>query len=633
MMQGTEQKVKSKISDVTVFLNGAQVKRTAKAPLLVGRNELHFSDLPLTMDQKSLQFNAKAPITILSINHQITYRDDSQTDSLKIRRLEKQLNTLVDEVKVLDYTRTVYQNEKQIIVNNSRFGGSENGTNVAELERGVNLYRTRLLDLNAKLLQLDKKKTELNLNRQKVLNELEVYRRKSSVKAGEVVVVLNCDRAMTAEMTLKYTVTQASWKPYYDIKVKSVSKPLELVYKAKVLQSTGENWDNVKISLSTGDPSKSGTFPPLAPWYLNFTNSRYSNNRNSNKTYRNPGITGQINGLVLDSRTQEAIPFANVVAKNAMDEIVKGTTTDFDGKFFLNLERPANSIFISYIGYDNYSQSINNSSRFYRINLSEGTQELMELIINDDVDLEESLSYSSVESESVQNMPLRSSSYALSGTPGSKKKYKPFIISRNPTTLNFTVDEPYTIPADGSDYLVTLQEYEVDADYLYKASPKLEEHAYLTASISKWEELSLRAGSAGIYYEETYMGETYLDVNNAGDTLAISLGKDEDISIKREAITSKESTRFISSNKEELFHYRIGVRNNKQSSINLIVYDQYPISANDKIKVKQREKSEGKLDEESGLIEWKMELKPQEERDVDLKYEITYPKNTMINIY
>lgn len=658
----TEKKVKSEIKEVTVFLNGAQVKRTASAQLEAGRNELHFQGLPLSLDQKSLQFSANAPITILSINYQISYIDETVADSAKIFKLEQDLKTLRNEIKTVDFTRNVYHQEKQVLMNNSRFGGTENGTSVLELEKGVNLIRTRLLELNTKMQDLEGKKDELNLKSQKILNRLEEYRRKSAVKTGEVIVMLNADQKVNANLNLTYTVSQASWKPYYDLRVKNVSQPLELIYKAKVVQNTGENWDKVKIKLSTGDPSQTGQFPALLPWFLNFTNGRYSQTSKP-KNYNNPGIKGQISGIVTDSKTGEAIAFANVVAKNASGEIILGTTSNFDGKFLLDLKRPANQIQTSFLGYNNHSQALNASNRFYRISLYEAQERLEEVIVSYDNIVDKraiEMSSTNIPQASIQNItPIATSglsaqygdasggvvnirgarsegtAYFIDGVKirGKSSINQQFIISRNPTTLNFSVSEPYTIPADGNDYLVTLQEYSLPADYTYRASPKLEEFAYLTAGINEWEQLSLRSGSAGIYYEGTYMGETYLDVDNAGDTLEISLGKDENISIKREAIQSKESTRFISNNKEEDFHYRIGIRNNKQNAVNLIIYDQYPISANDKIKVKQLDNSEGKLDEESGIIEWKMEIKPSVEREINLKYKITYPKNTTINIY
>ena len=639
-MAGTKTDVKSTIKEVTVFLSGAQVKRTATAQLKSGRNELHFTGLPLDLDKNSLQFNANAAVTILNINYQVGYIDESLKDSAKVRQLENQLKAQNIRLQKNDINVQVFQNEKGILLKNTQFGGSQNGTSVIELERGVNLVRSRLLELNKKLLDLQLEKDALNLNIQKIRNQLEEYRRKSAVKSGEVVVVLSAEQNSEAQLSLNYTVKKAGWKPYYDLRVKSAGEPLKMVYKAKVIQTTGEDWNKVKVNLSTGDPSQGGNMPILKPWFLNFTNRRYSGNK-PKPNFSNPGITGNISGIVINKNTGEAVAFANIVAKNALGEIVKGTTTDFDGKFTMNLNRPANQLAISFIGFDNQQIPLNNNSRFYRVELGETRQRLAEISVQNESYFSaydapllqtEDLSPVTVSAQRIQkNEPIQI--HKISRKMEQKEVYKPFIISHNPTTLNFSVNEKYSIPADGNDYLVSLKEYDLTADYLYKATPKLEEVAYLTASLTKWEDLSLQNGSAGIYYEGVYMGETYLDVDGSGNTLNISLGKDDNVVIKREKVQSKENKRFISGNKRESFHYRIAVRNNKQHNVKLKIYDQYPISANDQIKVKQEGHDKGVIDHESGLIEWKFELNPTDEKELNLKYEVTYPKDKIINLY
>lgn len=626
----------SKIENVTVFLNGAQIKRTSSAKLVSGRNIIHFTGLPLSLDQKSIQFNTNAPVTVFSINHQIAYKDESAKDSSKIKVLESKLKQLGYKAKTLESSYAVYHQEKQILAKNTSFGGSQNGVSVLELEKGVNLIRNRQLELNQKLQSIDKETEALNFERQKIIIQLEKYRNQSAIKTGEVVVVLNCDAEMKSDLNLTYTVKQASWKPYYDLKVKNTDSPLELVYKAKVVQNTGEDWDNVKISLSTGDPSKDGQIQILRPWFLNFTNQRYSSRGNS-VNISSPGITGKITGIVTDAATQESVPIANIIAKNNLGEIVMGSTSNFDGKFSLDLNRPCNILEISNIGYEKQVIYLNAQVRNYRIKLFESSQELNEIVIADAIQMEsedENHYYNS------QSAPNRRESFDLSkvssGVISMDRKNHNFQsaqMTRNPTTFNFTVSEAYDIPSDGSDYVVDLQSFSLKADYLYNAVPKMEEHAYLTASISDWEKLNLRNGSAGIYYEGTYMGETFLNVETAGDTLQISLGKDENIIIKREEIISKEDVKLISGNKEETFHYRISIRNNKQNKIRLSIKDQFPISANDDIKVKEMEDSDAKVNSETKLLEWKIELEPSEEKELDLKYKVLYPKNKIINLY
>ena len=68
----------------------------------------------------------------------------------------------------------------------------------------------------------------------------------------------------------RYLVNQSEWYPTYDIRVQDIAKPLTLQMKANIKQQSGEDWKDVKLFLSTGDPNENGTKPTLIPWYLKY---------------------------------------------------------------------------------------------------------------------------------------------------------------------------------------------------------------------------------------------------------------------------------------------------------------------------------------------------------------------------
>src|SRR5205085_12519788 len=77
------------------------------------------------------------------------------------------------------------------------------------------------------------------------------------------------------EVNLSYFARNASWKPSYDLRAKDIKGQVSLLYKASVTQNTGENWENVHVMLSTGNPTLGGNKPELVPWYLSFLMPRY----------------------------------------------------------------------------------------------------------------------------------------------------------------------------------------------------------------------------------------------------------------------------------------------------------------------------------------------------------------------
>jgi len=90
------------------------------------------------------------------------------------------------------------------------------------------------------------------------------------------------------------------------------------------------------------------------------------------------------------------------------------------------------------------------------------------------------------------------------------------------------------------------------------------------------EQLNLLNGEkAGIYYQGTYTGESFIDAGEAADTLRLSLGRDRSILVKREGNKEVNDKRVIGSNVKETVGWDITVKNNKESKIRITVMDQF----------------------------------------------------------
>lgn len=97
-------------------------------------------------------------------------------------------------------------------------------------------------------------------------------KRKNNKTAGRLILQLSAAVAGNSEFTLSYITQNAYWTPYYDIKATDVKSPLQITYKAKIVQTTGIDWEKVKLSLSTSTPSQYGTAPLLKSWFLSYIN-------------------------------------------------------------------------------------------------------------------------------------------------------------------------------------------------------------------------------------------------------------------------------------------------------------------------------------------------------------------------
>jgi len=198
------------------------------------------------------------------------------------------------------------------------------------------------------------------------------------------------------------------------------------------------------------------------------------------------------------------------------------------------------------------------------------------------------------------------------------------------TTITFDVAVPYTIPSDGKIQTVEIQRLTAPAEYKYVSLPKLSPLAYLTANITDWSKFSLQSGEATLYFENSFVGKSTLNVNQLTDTLTISLGTDNSILVKREKRKDFTSKKTIGANKTDTYSFLITVRNNKSTPVKLTLNDQIPISSNSGITVESNELSAGRYNAVTGEIKWDLEINSQETKQITLTYSVKYPKDKTV---
>ncbi|MEX1191933.1 MAG: DUF4139 domain-containing protein [Brumimicrobium sp.] len=194
-------------------------------------------------------------------------------------------------------------------------------------------------------------------------------------------------------------------------------------------------------------------------------------------------------------------------------------------------------------------------------------------------------------------------------------------------SAEFKINLPYTIKSNGEKHMVLVKNEDVDANYVYYTVPKIENAAYLVARITNLEELQLIPAKATIFFDGSYMGETYINPGVMDDTLSLSLGKDPNIIVKRTFMKKKYKEKIIGNDVEKTSAYQIEILNNKSKSIELIVQDQLPVSRKDGIEVNAEEISKGQLKETTGIIEWKLNINSKKKEILDLKYTVKHNKN------
>ncbi len=518
----TEKTTDSKITAVTVFLNKAQVTREVRTRVEAGKTNLVVTGLTAQLDPQSIQVAGKGNVVIAGISHRQNYLDEVNPPRA-LRVLKDSVLWYQRQISLEQSQKEILNKEEQMLLANQKIGGAQQNLTVAELKAMADFYRGRLGDIVNNRLKQDEKIKTLNerlacLNRQ-INAQNELYTRNTS----EVVISLSAEAPTAVELDVNYVVANAGWNAVYDLRAINTKNPVQLIYKANVYQSTGEEWKNVKLKLSTANPNQSGLKPELYTWYLDF--------------YR---------------------PVSNMLSGKAAGVRIRGVSS---------IPAPEMAL---------------------------------------DMDKKEALEEVVVTSDYVQTVQ---------------------------TSLNteFDIALPYTVASAAVPTVVDIRSYSMKADYAYSVAPKLDADAFLLARATGWEEFSLLPGEANIFFEGTFVGKSYIDPNSIKDTLAVSLGRDKRIVVKREKLKDLTSRKTIGGSQKESYTWEISVRNTKAEAITLRVEDQVPVSQNKDIEVTLLDKGNAQYNATSGKLTWLLTLAPNETKKVKYQFEVKYPKDQQVS--
>jgi len=261
--------VDSKITHVTVFLNKAQVTREAKSRIESGKTNLIISGLTSDLDPKSIQVTGNGNFIILGISHQQNFLNEFNLPK-PLKVLHDSIEYLKKQVVLQQSQKQILAKEEQMLLSNQKIGGTNQNLTVAELKAMADFYRSRLGEIVSTNMKLDEQIKRMNDRINILATQLRSQNEMFSHNTSEIVVSVSAQNTTLVDLEVNYVVADAGWYPIYDLRAIDTKSPLKLNYKASVFQSTGEVWNNVKLKLSTANPTMSGLKPELNAWFLDF---------------------------------------------------------------------------------------------------------------------------------------------------------------------------------------------------------------------------------------------------------------------------------------------------------------------------------------------------------------------------
>ena len=279
-LRAEETTASSRIFAVTVFPDRADVSRKAEIPVPAGKHTIVFNGLPAGLMMDSLRVSGKgsAGFKIGSVETKQIFTSepavaDEKSIQDKLSALRDQRRFIEAQIKAADtgkaflegLTKAPFVSAQPTGRNAPAFSPAIWQEGWRTIQNGMNDLGKEVIEKQIKIRTIDNEISALNNQLRKISTGRKSYK--------QVRVNIEAPSALKAELTIQYQIAGASWKPLYEARLNSEKQTVHIVQYGNIAQKTGEDWNNVSLTLSTARPSVTMQPPVLSPIWLNLKNN------------------------------------------------------------------------------------------------------------------------------------------------------------------------------------------------------------------------------------------------------------------------------------------------------------------------------------------------------------------------
>jgi uncharacterized protein (TIGR02231 family) len=526
----TDVKGASRVDAVTVYRSGARVTRSARAELPAGDVRLLVEGLPVGIADDSVRVEgqgaSKAKIWGVTVEPMTlaTVVDGSAREAEeRIEKLQAEDRALEDQARVADARRKFVESLRSSYSEERAKNLAVRGVTAKEWADLSGFVDGELTAAAATTRKVDAARRELGRRIAAVRAELDKLRAKRSETTKTVAVELTTERAGAFELAVSYVVSAASWGPVWDARLDPDKESMELALRAEITQQTGEDWKDVKLSVSTAEPGRGLYVPRLDSRWLTGAPPPAPQIRRAERPSAAPSMA-------------RAAPMSKAMAMEERED---------------------------------------------------------------------------------RDEPIQMA------TPQAS-------VEQGLLAATFTTPRRETVDGSGKARSVALSRFPLKAKIARVTAPRVEPSVFLIAKAVNETGLPLLAGQAGVYVGEEFVGRSPLPATPPGGEIELAFGADGRVEVERRVLERKHETSGVVS-KDEIFRYRVRVllKNRYAASVDVRLLDLVPVSRDEKIEVKLLEGTTAATREDPerpGVKIWELKLGAREERAIELRYEVRYPR-------
>lgn len=554
------------IKDVTVYEDRAQVVRILDYKASdSGEVELKLINLPTTLYENSVRAEVLSNNAgIIEVSSEVVRGKPAEIGTSE-RSIE-----ITEEIKLIDtesevlrsradllssYYKNMVPSRGKIMNKNTLFDDVVNEDNLNAFAEGLDKFADEINLINEKETKLTKKKSILNKEMNKIVDDMMVLSNASLKSTTIADILLNVPEKVSENseiisIKLIYNVYGCSWRPSYDIRVIKQDNSVELAYYGQVINGSGEDWNETQLYLSTAKPSRAGDLPSLPKQAVKFMEHR-------------PKM-----------KTRNLLQTSRMFQRDEMMESV----CDMD---------------FSYMA-------------------------------EEEAELEESPELTANLKELAQADTSEAQERGGSAT--------------------FKLTRLCTIKNDGKPHKQNISTVPLEPTFSYVLSPQVSESCFLRCTTRNESKFVFVPGPMSVFFNGSYVTTTDMSLVNKRQEFSVYLGQEDSIKMTITPQSAKKQNKkknlLASRLNKEMFSRIIRIENTRNEEVDIIVYEQVPLTRDNKIKVeiispKLTEKITKNMKETYKLnvmnhVEAKKRVKSGKTWELTFSYSVEWPDKTNI---
>lgn len=536
----------SDIRAATVYTDRAALSRFAKVEVPKGAHMVVLEGLPANLFPNSLNAKgtAKAKVTFGAVSYKIETHENFVAPREK--ELNGQLLGLQDKRRVLEAEKQALAAGRIFLENLGKQAALRENEEIAKIELNPEGWAPAADALTNKIAEnlkggiaVDILIRETDETIRKVQNEL------NNLRTGQkntytISIPVESDADTTLNLELVYQVPGAGWQPVYDARLDTKTGKMDLVQYGEVWQRTGEDWNDISLTLSTAQPSRGAGLPDLPPKWV-YLQKVYA----AAKAQRFESVASNITGGAGMAMMDAAAPAAELQAEEPLKRWRK---------------------------------------------LQEERVVMQTAQINND------------------------------GFVG-----------------EYVIPGPANVSADGTQSKLMVGSFDTTSKMQVQIKPQLAQDAYLVVKTMLEGENPILPGIVNLFRDGAYIGQSGMPMLRPGDEEDLAFGIDDNVRVKRNILDDKKSESGLISKEESLErHFVRYIQNLHKDPVEIAVLETIPVSQDERIRVElQKDKTtqgyEADVDNIKGLLRWTQVLKPQENKEINLGWKVSWPKDQSIS--